>query len=50
MTLKEKIAKAIYEAKYPDSKWEILHPRRLMRKQRLIEAEAVLKIIKGKKK
>lgn len=36
------VAKAIYEAKYPDSTWEILHPNRLTRFQRLIEARAAV--------
>lgn len=40
--LEEHIAKTIYEAKYRDSSWEKLHPRRLVRIQRLIEARAVL--------
>lgn len=46
-TREEQIAaKAIFETKYPDAKWENLHPNRIMRIQRLLEARAALKALK----
>lgn len=36
------VAKAIFEAKYPDARWENLHPNRSMRLARLIEARAAV--------
>jgi len=40
------IAKTIFETKYPDARWENLHPNRLIRLQRLLEARAVAKVLK----
>lgn len=48
-TLEEKIAKAIYEAKYPDSDFERLHVNRNVRKQRLVEAAAVVNLLETEK-
>lgn len=44
-SLREHIAKAIYEVKYPDASWENLHPNRLVRKHRLAEADAVVNLL-----
>ena len=40
------VAKVIFETKYSDARFENLHPNRLVRLQRLLEARAVLKALK----
>ena len=40
------VAKTIFETKYPDARFENLHPNRLVRLHRLLEARAVLKALK----
>lgn len=40
------VAKVIFETKYPDARFEHLHPNRTVRLLRLLEARAVLKALK----
>ena len=42
------VAKAIFETKYPDARFEHLHPNRSVRLARLLEARAALKALKIK--
>ena len=42
------VAKVIFETKYPDAIFENLHPNRLVRLARLLEARAALKALKIK--
>lgn len=40
------VAKIIFETMYPDARFENLHPNRIIRHKRLLEARAVLKALK----